>query len=1302
MGAPPITEAGFVPRVPGAGTDLVVQSAAPGETVRLWIDGEAYPRIVLDIPNHAVLTGDGTIAPSALAPTANPAAFIRRDVVANRGAFGTAGTLFGATDTLIGYRDSGTSWDPFFPVLDGAGKVASSVLPTIPSTLAGLTDTNITAPANLDLLQFQTGDAKWHNVAAIAQANVTGLGTALGLKAPLASPTFTGTVTIPTGASIIAPTGLVKADVGLGNVDNTADAAKAFAGAQITSGTVNIARIPTGATGATVPFGNDARFTDARTPTAHAASHASGGGDPVTLAESQVTNLVTDLSLKAPLASPTFTGTVTVPTPVGATDAVNKAALDAAISGVASEPECKYATTAALPTVVYSNGSSGVGATLIAVGLGALSLDGNTPAVNDSVLVKNQVAQEQNGIYTVTTVGNAGVAFVLTRRTNFDQAAEIAGGDSVFVQAGTTNGNTTWVLSVSGAVVVGTTALPWVQTGGPGSVTAGTGISVAGNQVSIDTGTTVDKTTVQTLINKTLTSPALAGSPTAPTQTAGDNSTKLATTAYVDALGLGTLAIAFSSVTVPRRSLDRWRGATRPARTYLKTALSDTTGTAVVPGSQNFTRTGVRELGQIDSERMLILSGQASLALVVARGADGTTAATHLANAAIVTSGVRNTVGAGDSTAQCTTSSLTGSNGEQASWDGWQDRVRRVMNQRFGGSLGMGLLPMWRSSGSTVNGVVNGNTATEWAFTGTWSLANSGNVYDLSPWWSVYSTSGGSAVATRQPGEVWAQIDVLWIDTSGVANLWSYSVDGGSTWVANPNAAAAPASTTIGAGSNGATLPQATITVASTAGYPASGALYVQTTHGYETATYSAIGSGTTFTGCVGGTGTMATSNQVGVAKLRRSSIAVSNPTDFRLRCQTAGGSNSTSIFCAIDRWSTVPVFGTTTGVKHHNLGKDGDTLALMLRARTVGDLVTASSTTVTSNEAAFTTADTGHLIVGTNIPANTYLTYVSATQCTLSASATGSGTNPATIQGTLGDWARIFDGDPASLNPDLFICGPWTNDMSLQATTNGARTIIGPITSGTALQSISGNFYSTDTGKVVVGTGIPAATTMTYVDSTHATLSGTSTNSTALTSVTTTDAGDVFTKSSHGLTNTTPVTLTSIVSTTGISTGVVYYVIGATTNTFQLSTTVAGSAVTLTTDGSCTVTTCVSTVVGAFEATINAGIKNNLQTLISRIQPYCDILAIVPFEQGSVRLDGTQSTAAKQATYRAAMNTVLATNKVATIDVYAAWSAEGNVGNTAAAADGLIDTNDTSLYHEGQTGHNDMASRITRTAEIF
>jgi hypothetical protein len=79
---------------------------------------------------------------------------------------------------------------------------------------------------------------------------------------------------------------------------------------------VPIAQIPTGTTGTTVPFGNDARFSDARTPTAHAASHAAAGSDPLTLSESQVTNLTTDLAARVQVGGQ-LGGTATSPTVLG-------------------------------------------------------------------------------------------------------------------------------------------------------------------------------------------------------------------------------------------------------------------------------------------------------------------------------------------------------------------------------------------------------------------------------------------------------------------------------------------------------------------------------------------------------------------------------------------------------------------------------------------------------------------------------------------------------------------------------------------------------------------------------------------------------------------------------------------------------------------------------------------------------------------------------------------------------------------------------------------------------------------------
>jgi hypothetical protein len=64
--------------------------------------------------------------------------------------------------------------------------------------------------------------------------------------------------------------------------------------------------------------------------------------------------------------------------------------------------------------------------------------------------------------------------------------------------------------------------------------------------------------------------------------------------------------------------------------------------------------------------------------------------------------------------------------------------------------------------------------------------------------------------------------------------------------------------TTIAAGSNGKTLPQPTINVASTAGFPSSGTIAVVTSAGTVPVSYTGI-TATSFTGCTGGTGTMST-----------------------------------------------------------------------------------------------------------------------------------------------------------------------------------------------------------------------------------------------------------------------------------------------------------------------------------------------------------------------------------------------------------------------------------------------------------
>ena len=63
-----------------------------------------------------------------------------------------------------------------------------------------------------------------------------------------------------------------------------------------------LAITPSQVTGTAV-ITTDSRLSNARTPLAHADSHASAGSDPVTLAQSQVTNLTTDLANRAILNS---------------------------------------------------------------------------------------------------------------------------------------------------------------------------------------------------------------------------------------------------------------------------------------------------------------------------------------------------------------------------------------------------------------------------------------------------------------------------------------------------------------------------------------------------------------------------------------------------------------------------------------------------------------------------------------------------------------------------------------------------------------------------------------------------------------------------------------------------------------------------------------------------------------------------------------------------------------------------------------------------------------------------------------
>ncbi len=188
--------------------------------------------------------------------------------------------------------------------------------------------------------------------------------------------------------------------------------------------------------------------------------------DIVNSSASDLTNGTTGTGAIVLADSPALTSNPTAPTQSpndNSTKLATTAYVDEASKAQNYKEAAKYATTAALAAVTYSNGASGVGATLTAVAVGAISFDGSTPAVGDRVLVKDQASQFQNGIYLVTVVGSGIAVFVLTRTTDFDQSNEINTGDAALVTSGATLSATTWAYTGIDSPTMGTTALTFVQ-----------------------------------------------------------------------------------------------------------------------------------------------------------------------------------------------------------------------------------------------------------------------------------------------------------------------------------------------------------------------------------------------------------------------------------------------------------------------------------------------------------------------------------------------------------------------------------------------------------------------------------------------------------------------------------------------------------------------------------------------------------------------------------------------------------------------------------------------------------------------
>lgn len=160
-------------------------------------------------------------------------------------------------------------------------------------------------------------------------------------------------------------------------------------------------------------------------------------------------------------------------------EAATKGYVDSLVSNLQSA--CAYSTTADLAGYTYDNGTLGVGATLTAPGVGALTVDGQTPVLNDRILVQFQAAPEENGVYTLSTLGTGGVAAILTRATDWDQTSEMQPGDIFNVILGDTYSATQWMMSQMTPIVVGTTPITFIQISNTGALLSVNNLSDVAN-----------------------------------------------------------------------------------------------------------------------------------------------------------------------------------------------------------------------------------------------------------------------------------------------------------------------------------------------------------------------------------------------------------------------------------------------------------------------------------------------------------------------------------------------------------------------------------------------------------------------------------------------------------------------------------------------------------------------------------------------------------------------------------------------------------------------------------------------------
>jgi hypothetical protein len=452
----PITVAGSITITLNTELQGLSALAANGVISRTSVGVYAARTIGGTVSNIVVTNGDGV--------SGNP--------TINLATVGAGGTNVGDSTHVpqlsydtFGRVTAATSTAIAFPVTSVFGRTGVVSAVAGDYSLAQIGTVSLSAPAAGNILTYN--GSNWINAAPATAGTVTSVAVtgSTGLAVSGSPITSAGTISLTLGTELQGLSGLASsgmiARTGAGTY--TSRTISGTAGTVIVTNGDGVAGNPT-ITLATVSAGAGGTFQKFTTDTFGRVSAVSA----VTTAD--ITALVNSVYLQ--LAGGTMTGAINMGTnqitnlgnPVAGTDATNKNYVDAAVTGLSWKQSVRVATTVAGTLATsFANGST---------------VDGVALVTGDRILIKNQAAPAENGIYVVAASGAP------TRATDSDAGAELVN-ESAFVDQGTVNSDTGWVQTVNAPITVGTTGLVYAQFGGSGTYTAGVGLTLSGNTFSL-------------------------------------------------------------------------------------------------------------------------------------------------------------------------------------------------------------------------------------------------------------------------------------------------------------------------------------------------------------------------------------------------------------------------------------------------------------------------------------------------------------------------------------------------------------------------------------------------------------------------------------------------------------------------------------------------------------------------------------------------------------------------------------------------------------------------------------------------